>query len=287
MIQFQTLPDDPSLERLAAFIDEYSHLSLRAFAGYDGSFKDLEFLRFFARAKRVSVDLRYHPLASTSGLAYLGEDLEELNLGGTRRRLDLAPLARFKRLRLLGLDGHTENIDVLSELTTLEDLTLRSITLPDLSLLRPLDQLRSLDIKLGGTHDLHPLPDIGQIEYLELWMVRGLSDLTPVSGMKHLQHLFLQALKNVTALPDLSGNPRLERVSIDGLKQLFDLRPLRTAPALRHLLLVDMPQLRWEQLEVLADHPTLQGFRVGTGSVKRNNEYEARLGYPEPPPRAG
>jgi len=65
----------------------------------------------------------------------------------------------------------------------------------------------------------------------------------------------------------------------------MDLTPLRSAPALLHLLLVDMPQLRWEHLAVLADHPTLPGLAVGTGSRKRNDDYKARLGYAEPPPR--
>ncbi len=58
-------------------------------------------------------------------------------------------------------------------------LTLRSITLPDLALLQPLAQLRALDIKLSGTRDLTLLPAVGQLEYVELWVIRGFSDLAP------------------------------------------------------------------------------------------------------------
>jgi hypothetical protein len=46
-------------------------------------------------------------------------------------------------------------------------LTLRSITLPDLSLLLPLSQLRALDIKLGGTRDLTLLPQIGALSVVK------------------------------------------------------------------------------------------------------------------------
>jgi hypothetical protein len=137
-IQFQTLPDQGSLEQLGAFLEAYPHLRLRAFAGYDGSITDLEFLRFFPRVKSVSIDLRYHPLTSTTGLAYLSDELEGLSLGATKRRFDLAPLQRFTALRQLSLDGHSKNIAVISELHALEDLTLRSVTLPDLALLKPL-----------------------------------------------------------------------------------------------------------------------------------------------------
>ena len=131
----------------------------------------------------MSIDLRYHALTSTDGLRYLSDDLEELGLGATKRRLDLAPLGRFTRLRRLGLEGHTKNIEVLSVLTYLEDLLLRSITLPNLSLLSPLRHLPRLTVKLGGTRDLGPIAEIGRIEYLEIWMVRGLSDLTPIAEM--------------------------------------------------------------------------------------------------------
>ncbi len=61
------------------------------------------------------------------------------------------------------LEGQTKDIEVVSQLTS---LTLRSITLPNLALLQPLAQLRALDIN-------------GQLEYVELWMIRGFSDLAP------------------------------------------------------------------------------------------------------------
>jgi hypothetical protein len=74
--------------------------------------------------------------------------------------------------------GQSKNLDVVSGLTLLEELTLRSITLPDLSLLLPLPRLLSLELKLGGAKDLSLLPRIGQLRYLELWLVKGLSDLS-------------------------------------------------------------------------------------------------------------
>jgi hypothetical protein len=126
------------------------------------------------------------------------------------------------------------------------------------------------------------LPDIGRIKYLELWMVRGLSDLSPISGMPCLERVHLEALKHVTALPDLRDASQLAQVHILTLKRLTNLWPLRDAPVLRDLRLADMPQLRWEHVEVLANHPTLQGLSIGTGSRIRNAEYQRRLGYGEP-----
>jgi hypothetical protein len=280
-IQFQALPPESELERIGAFIDRHPEVAIRAYGGYDGSITDVEFLRHFRGARHVAIDALYE-LQSLDGLHHLTEDLESLVLGRTRRRFSMAPLRRFRHLRRLYVEGHGKDIDVISDLRNLGALTLRSLTLPNLELLVPLRRLRSLDIKLGGTTDLTPLGDMKQIEYLELWMIRGFRDLSEVSGLEGLRYLFLQALKQVTALPDLTGCARLERIHLETMKGLTDLEPLRDAPALRDLELVDVPQLRWNHVVALKDHPTLQTLRVGTGSSRRNADLQARLGYPEP-----
>jgi hypothetical protein len=279
-IQFSSLPPDSELEQLGAFIERHPEVTVRAYGGYDGSITDVEFLRHFPRARHVAIDSLFE-LQSLEGLRYLSDDLESLVLGQTKRRFSMRPLGRFRRLRRLYIEGHTKDIAVVSELADLQDLTFRSLTLPNLEILVPLRRLRALDIKLGGTTDLTPLSDMKQIEYLELWLIRGFSDLSEVSGLTRLRYLFLQALKQVTALPDLSACARLERIHHETMKGLTDLRPLREAPELRNLEMVDMPQLRWEHLEPLVDHPTLHALRPGTGSKKRNAEFRARLGYPD------
>lgn len=282
-VQFDSLPPESHLEQLGAFIAEHPQVTIRAYGGYDGSIKDLEYLRHFGGARRVAVDA-LHRLESLDGLRYLSDDLESLVLGQTRRTFSMAPLGRFRHLRQLYLEGHRKHIEVLGELGCLEDLTLRSLTLPNLDVVAPLKKLRSLDIKLGGTRDLTPLGQMKQIEYLELWMIRGFSDLSEVSGLVGLRYMFLHALKQVTTLPDLSGCARLERIDFQTMKGLTHLAPLCTAPALQALELVDMPQLRFEHLAPLVDHPTLRAVRVGTGSTKRNAEFRERLGYPDPGP---
>lgn len=272
------MPPEHELEQIGAFIERHPQVSIRAYGGYDGSIRDTEFLRFFSAARHVSVDALYE-LESLDGLRFLNDDLESLGLGRTRRRLSIESLARFKNLRQLYLEGLDKGIEVLSGLRELRGLTLRSITLPSLDLLLPMTKLRSLDIKLGGTTNLRPLSELKQIEYLELWQIRGFSELSEVAGLENLRYLFLQSLKRVLALPDLSCCKKLERIHIETMKGLADLRSLRTAPALTDLVMVDMPHLRWEHVEPLRDHPTLQRLSIGTGSVKRNQQFLEGLSY--------
>ena len=162
-------------------------MGLRAYGSYDGSIRDLEFLRFFPSLRSFWADALWDRLASSDGLRHLRADLDEAGLGATRRPLDLAILGRFRDLRSLYLEGQRKNLAVVSTLTTLEELTLRSITLPDLRPLLPLRRLRSLDLKLGGTRDLALLPEVGTLHYLELWLIRGLDDVSMIGRMPGLR----------------------------------------------------------------------------------------------------
>lgn len=280
VVQFKTLLTDDDFRRLAEWFREHPHATLRAYGSYDRSITDLEFLRFFPFLRRFSADTLYLSLQSLDGLRHLPEDLERLSIGGTKRKLDLAILSRFGGLKSLYLEGPTKGISVVSRLTSLEDLTLRSITLPDLSILLPLTDLLALHIKLGGIKDLSLLPQVGRLRYLELWMVKGLNDLSPVGGLPHLRYLFLQAQRQVTALPDLSENESLRRIHLETMKGLRDLRPLATAPALEELLLVDMGHLQLEDLRCLVGLPNLKAVTPGLSSLRKAEAARAMLGLP-------
>ena len=279
IVQFSGGLRTEDYKRLSAWLEEYPDAELRAIR-----VADLEFLQFFPRLRRFRVDSGDRDFESLAGLEYLRPDLDELGIGWNRRRLDLAVLARFGQLTTLyldGLEGGFKAIDVVSRLTSLEDLTLRSITLPDLSVLVPLRNLLSLDIKLGGTSDLALLGDIGQIRYLELWRIRGLTDLSPIGRMRHLRYLYLQALGRAETLPALSRAHSLRRVHLESMTGLHDLGPLATAPALRQVLLIDMPHLKVESLAPLKTMPQLEAVALGLGSFRRNDEARAFLGLPD------
>ena len=167
IVQFPHPLTDREYRKVAKLLDGHPNVTLRA---YGLKFTDLEFLRFFPEVRRFQADYMSR-LESMDGLRHLRDDLESLVLGETKtaRQFSLNFLRGFPRLRRLYLERHTKDFAVIGELTDLDDLTLRSITLPDLSILLPLSSLLSLDLKLGGTKDLALLPQIGRLRYLELW----------------------------------------------------------------------------------------------------------------------
>jgi hypothetical protein len=267
---------DDDCRRLGDWLRPYPDMALSV----GRTSTDLEFLRFFPFQRRLTIASPYE-LTSLDGLRHLPDDLKMLHLGESRQKLDLSPLARFGNLTSLWLDGHSKHIEALASLTSLEELSLRSITLPDLSLLLPMTNLLSLEIKLGGTTDIRLLPQIGRIRYLELWRIRGLSDISAIGEMPHLRSLFLQTLKHVETIPDLSSDVALRRIRLDTMKGIRDLRPLASAPALEEVVLIDMPHLQPDDLRPLVGLPHLKAVTAGLCSQRKNDAAEAMLGLPQ------
>jgi hypothetical protein len=280
VVQFSSPLSDDEFRRLAAFLEEYPDVPLRMY-GHLGQTPDLSFLRFFPNLQNFQADV--WGMTDFDGLAYLPDTLQFLGLGQTKRRLSIKPIARFRQLRDLYLDGHTKDFSVVSELSELVYLCLRSITLSDLTPLMPLRNLRSLALKLGGTKDLTLLPELRELRYLELWMVKGLSDLTPIGQLAQLRYLFLQDLRRVVHLPDFSQLNKLVRCNIENLKGLNDICPIAAARNLRELRVANMPHIPVAQFNCLRDHPALQAAGVFLGSTRRNAEVAKLLNLLELP----
>lgn len=207
-----------------------------------------------------SLSIGIHDLESFDFLNELDtSQLQDLSLQATRsKKPSLRILSRCPGLTKLYLEGQAKDIETISELSELQDLTLRSITVPALDFLSGLRHLWSLDIKLGGTKNLKALPQIPGIKYLELWQIKGLSNLSPISEMFDLQFLFLQALRQVQHLPDLSRLKALRRVHIDTMRGLKDISALTTAPALEELVHVDPNSLEPAQYAELINKGVLK-----------------------------
>ena len=221
-----------------------------------------------------ALSLGIYELDSFEVLTHLPPTLHSLTLGQTRsKKPDLAPLARFTSLQTIYIEGHTKNIGVLSGLTALEDVTLRSTTTPNLDFLVPLTQMWSLDIKLGGTTSLDAISGMPGIKYLELWQIRGLADVGVISDLPGLQNLFLQSLPQVTTIPALERLHHLRRVVLENMKGLRDLAALETAPALEDFAYIDARGKEPAQLLPALRNPALRRVSAGFGSDKKNEEF--------------
>lgn len=204
------------------------------------------------------------------------ERLTHLSLGATfSKRPRLKVLERFSSIQQLYVEGQSKDAEVIGELKLLQDLTLRSTTVPSLEFLIDLPELWSVDIKLGGTTNLGALASLKGVKYLGLWQIKGLNDLSPIAEMLGLQYLFLQALRNVERLPDLSRLTALRRIVLENMKGLTDLTSLATAPALEEFLYVSAQGRDPKQFSELLAKGKLKRMLVGFGSDRKNAELRA------------
>lgn len=204
--------------------------------------------------------------------------LKKLYLFRTRsRRPDLSPLRRFEHLEELYVEGQQKSIDVLSQLKNLQDVTLRSISTPDIRYLKALDRMWSLDIKLGGIRDLSAIEGMENIKYLELWQIRGLSDMSVISSLTGLQYLFLESLRRVAVLPALHRLEQLRRIVLLNMNGLQNLDSLEFAPALEECFLGSVRSLQPEECLPLLRNPNLRRAFGGFGSLKKNKRFEELL----------
>ena len=283
-IQFDGLNPDLRLNEsdfrnINAFLERRPDVTFGVYhLGFDKD-DNLEFLRFLPNMRRFSLDYSYR-LADFEGLRFLPSELQTLGFGQTKKKLSLNFLGRFAGLRRLYLEGHKKDLRVVSNLTCLQVLWIRSLSLPDLEIFEPLSKLMALGIYLGGTSNLAALPNIGQIRHLDLAQIRGLTDLSPIADMPFLEYLLLQNLNRVEGLPSLKRLKHLKRVELTNVKGVTDLSPLLEAENLEEVAVYEARHLKPGAFDCLKEHRSLKRFSCATGSQRADLNAINMIGLP-------
>ena len=208
--------------------------------------------------------------------------LKELTLGRTaKRNFDLASLKDSRRLETALIEGHTNNIEILSSLPKLGKLTLTAFPKhKSLQFLSDANDLRSLRLILGGRSSFEEFHH-SALEELSVVYVRGLETIGSLHRFPCLQSLHVENQLQIQSI-DLAG-ASLRKVllmnckslaKIDGLEhldELFELRVSRTKLDLDALAQRDWP-------------PALSVLALYSGSRKWNDATRVildRRGYRE------
>ncbi len=253
-----------------------SHLpSLRILhADYLSEVINIDALQYLQNLEELGIGIS--DLKNFDCLKDIRPNLKKLYISQTNSKsLHLDCLPRFSQLEYLYIEGHQKGIEGIAQLEQLKELVLRSVSLNNLSFLNGLEQLWSLDLKLGGLKDPASIAQLQQVKYLELWQVRGISDLTFISEMPNLQNLFLQSLAQVKQLPDFSNNRALRRIYLENLKGLKDVSSLKTARLLETFIYVMAMNQEPENFLPVFENPSVVSVMGRFGSDKKNNRFES------------
>lgn len=229
----------------------------------------IDFLRDFPPVRGIHLNMR--GLESLEPLQHADVNLTQVSLSATRRKLDLSVLGRFRNLKRLSLERQQKGIECLREFRHLESVSLRSITLSDLSLLVGLPKLEWLWLGLGGTKSLRGIEECPALRYLEVWRVLGLTDLSPIADCLRLEELKLEQLRQVRAIPSFARLKKLTTIRLWGLPTLNDLHPVAAAPSLKYLSCSDRTR-RPSDFACFNRKPRLEVLGTGLGKEKDRRE---------------
>lgn len=297
VIQFDNPVTDNSIwQNLETYLlSKRPDIELRVFGHY-GKECDLSFLQYIPSAKNFSADclmdcknvekisllknleilgLGIFNLPSFDFLNEISPKLKSLFIGQTKsKKPNVSVISRFKDLEYLYVEGHNKGIESIYDLKNLEKIVLRSISTDNVDYLKGLNNLWSVDIKLGGIKDFTALTEVKGIKYLELWQVRELLDIDFVSKLSELQFLFLQSLPNIEKVPDLIANKKLRRIHFENLKGLKNIDSLQYVENLEEFIYFDCSNFQPEDLITVLKNKSLKSISVGFGSVKKNEKFD-------------
>ena len=149
-------------------------------------------------------------------IKYLSDDLEDLLITadtmGPGIVFDCAWLLKYVNLKSLWLGKKAKkNIELLSQLPKLKELSLRGIKITDFSFLQKMN-LEKLALLWNSNNDLHELAKLKNLREIELWRINKLDDISFIKDMTSLEIIRLQNLKHITSLPDLSKLTKLKKI---------------------------------------------------------------------------
>ncbi len=161
--------------------------------------------------------------------------LEELTVegGAAGQLVHIRELEEIKKLTVKDVNITAEDMEAISHLTTLTELTLYSCGVSTVAPLSSLTSLTYLDLSNNALRNIAAISSMTQLE--ELYLHRNvIADLTPLSGCMHIHTLDLahntiasvtplKSLKNMTYL-DISNNNIADISAISQMKELQELR---------------------------------------------------------------
>jgi hypothetical protein len=212
-----------------------------------------------------------------------GGRLRQLSLTeNAKRNLALAPVAQWRALETLFVQGHTRDIELIAGLPNLRSITLNAMPKrQSLAFLSGCASLHSLSLVLGGRSSIEEFGHPG-LDELSLIRVRGLEGIGPLDRFPSLRRLRVEDQLQVRCL-DLSGGAGLRSLQLFNCKNLEEIRGLGSLRQLRELR-VSQTKLDLDALMRREWPPSMEVMALYSTSQKWNDSARAILdarGYRE------
>lgn len=238
--------------------------------------KNPEKLSLFKNLKVLALKFDYNTLTDLNFLENINPNLEELYIISESKaaKIDLTSAARFRNLKTLHIENLEKNLEkTLSQLSELEELTLRSISKPQkLDCIPELTKLKHLTLQLCGFENIDAAVHLKSLQYLQLWRLPKLTDLEFVSQMKDLQFLFIETLNGITEFPKVADLQKLRRVKITSCKNISDFSSIEHTSSIVDFIIQNAEQTDLKIFIPILKNKNIQRIGIGYQKVATQKE---------------
>lgn len=215
----------------SAFLRRYAEAVLDVEIGFNDVLADIGFLEHLPNVRRVWV--LTSDIKDITGLRYLNH-LTNLAIDRPTCRMDV--LGELSQLEELSLDDWRPGAATMFRLSRLETLLLRRFPYKDVENLRHMDRLRTLWLTHGALETLTGLPS--GVTQLELAGLRKLQSIKQLSQLPSLERLIIQSCRSLTSVIGVEASASLKFLSVfDCNTVLESLQPIRNLRGLTYLVL--------------------------------------------------
>lgn len=215
----------------SAFLRQYAEAIIDVEIGFNDVLSDIDFLQHLPNVRRVWV--LTSDIKDITGLRYLNH-LTNLAVDRPTCRMDV--LGELSQLEELSLDDWRPGAATMFRLSRLETLLLRRFPYKDVQNLRHMNRLRTLWLTHGALETLTGLPS--RVRELELAGLRKLRSIEQLSQVPSLERLIIQSCRSLTSIAGVETSASLKTLSVfDCNTVLESLRPIRNLPTLTYLVL--------------------------------------------------
>jgi len=187
---------------------------------------DLSFLKHYSGIRALEVFLP--SVTSIGAIAEHVSQIEFLSLGEfNKKTVSLKPLAKLHNLNSLSLVRNKKDIDSITCLTGLTDLSLTGYQEKQIEHVADLINLEHLYLGFGTFEGLNAIKNLTNLQSLEILWVKKLHDLSSIERLPCLESLCLSTLKQVTCIPDISNLGRMKSLVLDTMNGLSSLSGIK------------------------------------------------------------
>lgn len=230
------------------------NLKLRIYGSIDFDFSTISKLTFIenisisvsSNIKNISQISNFKNLKSLSIVTDSIENIEFLNnmvqltefsfAQNIKRskNVDLTPISRLTKLKLLSISGYDKNIhQIFENLIELETIHFRSISsVKSIDFITHIQSLKKVIIQLGGIYLLSELEKLNNVQYLQLWRINKLEDISFISNMTNLQFINLETLNKIEKFPSIENLSKLKRLLLSSCKNMVNFESLKNTTSL-------------------------------------------------------